>query len=88
MNLGVPELLILMVIVLLLFGPGRLGNIAGEIGSGIRSFREGLKGDEKEQDKAGDTEPQKPDQSDKPGNLSETEKTDKSETIDTELEKK
>lgn len=39
---GVPELLIILVIVLLLFGPGRLGKIAGELGSGIRNFREGL----------------------------------------------
>lgn len=41
-DLGVPELLIILVIVLLLFGPGRIGKIAGEIGKGIRSFREGL----------------------------------------------
>jgi sec-independent protein translocase protein TatA len=41
---GVPELLIILVIVLLLFGPGRLGKIAGELGTGIRTFREGLDG--------------------------------------------
>jgi len=41
-KLGVPELLIILVIVLLLFGPGRLGKIAGELGTGIRNFREGL----------------------------------------------
>lgn len=41
-QLGVPELLIILVIVLLLFGPGRLGKIAGELGSGIRAFRDGL----------------------------------------------
>lgn len=41
-QLGVPELLIILVIVLLLFGPGRLGKIAGELGTGIRNFREGL----------------------------------------------
>jgi len=29
-----------------LFGVGRIGKIAGEIGSGIRNFRDGLKGDE------------------------------------------
>ena len=39
---GVPELLIILVIVVLLFGPGRLGKIAGELGTGIRTFREGL----------------------------------------------
>ncbi len=39
---GIPELIIILVIVLLLFGPGRLGKIAGELGTGIRNFREGL----------------------------------------------
>ncbi len=42
-NFGVPELLIILVIVLLLFGVGRLGKIGGELGSGIRAFRQGLK---------------------------------------------
>jgi sec-independent protein translocase protein TatA len=42
------ELIIILVIVLLVFGVGRIGKIAGELGSGIRAFREGLKGDEDE----------------------------------------
>ncbi len=41
-NLGLPELLIILVVVLLIFGPGRLSKIAGEMGKGIRSFKEGL----------------------------------------------
>ena len=51
---GVPELLIILVIVVLLFGPGRLGKIAGELGTGIRNFREGLneiKEEDEEKDK-------------------------------------
>jgi sec-independent protein translocase protein TatA len=48
------ELIILLVIVLLLFGPGRIGRIAGEIGKGIKSFREGLSG-EKEEDQPTDS---------------------------------
>ncbi len=47
-DLGVPELLIILVIILLLFGPGRIGKIAGEVGKGIRNFREGLGGKEDE----------------------------------------
>ncbi len=39
---GFPELLIVLVIVALVFGPGRLAKMMGEIGSGIRSFREAL----------------------------------------------
>jgi sec-independent protein translocase protein TatA len=46
MELGWPELLIIFVIVILLFGVGRIGKIAGELGSGVRAFRDGLKSDD------------------------------------------
>ena len=42
------ELIILLVIILLVFGVGRISKIGKELGSGIRSFREGLKGDDEE----------------------------------------
>jgi sec-independent protein translocase protein TatA len=48
-DLGVPELLIVLVIILLLFGPGRIGKMAGELGKGIRNFRDSLSG--KDEDK-------------------------------------
>jgi len=48
-TIGVPELLLILVIVLLLFGVGRIGKIGGEIGQGIKAFRDGLKSDEPEQ---------------------------------------
>ncbi len=57
-RLGVPELLIIMALVILLFGVGRIGKIAGEMGRGIRAFREGMKGD--------DQEPAPPDNQEKP----------------------
>lgn len=41
-DIGMPELLILLVIVLLIFGPGRLAKAMGELGRGIRSFRKSL----------------------------------------------
>ena len=47
-TIGAPELILIIVIVLILFGPGRIGKIAGELGSGIRAFREGLTGKEEE----------------------------------------
>lgn len=47
-HLGTTELIIILVIVILLFGVGRIGKIASEIGSGIRTFREGLSGDKEE----------------------------------------
>ncbi len=45
-HLGPTELIIILVIVIILFGVGRIGKIAGEMGSGIRAFRQGLKEDE------------------------------------------
>ena len=45
-RIGPTEIIILLVIVLLLFGPGRIGKIAGEIGQGVRNFRDGLSGKE------------------------------------------
>ena len=48
-NLGVPELLIILVIIILLFGVGRIGKVAGELGKGIRSFKDGLQGENKEE---------------------------------------
>ena len=44
MAIGVPELIIILVIVALVFGPRRLGEVAGELGKGIRNFRDGLTG--------------------------------------------
>ena len=45
-NFGLPELLIILVIVILLFGVGRIGKVAGELGKGIHEFQSGIKGNE------------------------------------------
>jgi sec-independent protein translocase protein TatA len=42
MQLGPTELLIILVIVLLLFGVGRVSRIGGELGSAVANFRRGL----------------------------------------------
>lgn len=38
-TLGLPELLIVLVIVIIIFGVGRLGEIGGALGKGIKEFR-------------------------------------------------
>ena len=43
MDIGLPELLIVLVIVILIFGVGRVGALGGELGTAIRQFRDGLK---------------------------------------------
>jgi sec-independent protein translocase protein TatA len=55
-SLGPTELIIILVIILVLFGVGRISKISGELGSGIRAFREGLKGDEDEENFTTDEE--------------------------------
>lgn len=42
-GLGLPELLIILVIVVLLFGAGRLPQIGAGIGEGIRNFKKAMK---------------------------------------------
>lgn len=47
---GLPEILIVLVIVLLLFGPGRIANIARELGNSITAFRQGMEADKKDEE--------------------------------------
>ena len=42
-QLGAIELLIVLVVVVLIFGVGRIGKLGGELGSGIRAFRQELR---------------------------------------------
>ncbi len=46
MDIGPTELIIILAIVVILFGVGRVGKIGGELGNAIRQFREGLKSPE------------------------------------------
>lgn len=39
-SLGLPELLIILIIVAVVFGVGKLGDIGGALGRGIREFRQ------------------------------------------------
>jgi sec-independent protein translocase protein TatA len=42
-GLGVPELLLILVIVVLIFGAGRLPQLGKGIGEGIKNFKDGLR---------------------------------------------
>ena len=56
--MGLPrgsEWIIILIIIVLLFGPGRIGKLSGEIGKSIKSFRDGLSGEDKKDDKPTDT---------------------------------
>jgi sec-independent protein translocase protein TatA len=43
MSLGVTEMVLLLAIVLLLFGAGKLPTVMGDLAKGIRNFKAGLK---------------------------------------------
>ncbi len=60
MNLGPTELLIILIIVLLLFGVGRITRVAGELGAAIRAFREGLQGEDEKASQAAQEDGQTP----------------------------
>lgn len=47
-NLGTPELVIILLIIILVFGVGRVSRIGRELGTGIREFRKGLSEDDQE----------------------------------------
>lgn len=51
-NLGLPELLIILFIIVVIFGVGRLPELGGALGKGIREFRSAVRdgegGEEKE----------------------------------------
>jgi sec-independent protein translocase protein TatA len=46
MNLSGPEVFVILLVVLLLFGVGRVSRIGGELGTAIREFRKGLAGED------------------------------------------
>lgn len=51
MSIGIWQILLILVIVFVIFGAGKLPRVMGDLGRGIRSMREGLKGDEESESK-------------------------------------
>ena len=50
-DIGAPELLIVLAIVVVLFGASRVGDLGGALGRGIREFRHALRDETEEEDK-------------------------------------
>ncbi len=47
-NIGLPGLLLIAVVVLVLFGRGKISSLMGEVGKGISSFKKGVSEGKKE----------------------------------------
>ena len=47
-GLGVPEMLLILFIVVLIFGTSRIPELGKGLGEGIRNFKKSLKGDDEE----------------------------------------
>ncbi|MGO9126687.1 MAG: twin-arginine translocase TatA/TatE family subunit [Terriglobales bacterium] len=50
-KLGLPEILVILAIALLLFGPGKLADLGKGLGEGIKNFKSAMKDDEKDPEK-------------------------------------
>ena len=48
MSLGAPQILLIILLVILLFGRGRISSLMGELARGIKSFQSGLREDSKD----------------------------------------
>ena len=44
MPIGIPELLVILVILIVIFGPKRLPQLGRQLGSGMREFKDGITG--------------------------------------------
>lgn len=47
-NIGLPGILLIAVVVLVLFGRGKISSLMGEVGKGITSFKKGVEDGKKE----------------------------------------
>ena len=62
MGLSIGHLLLVLLVVLVVFGAGRLPGVMGDLGKGIRSFKSGLSDDQKQADKTDRSHLPPPDQ--------------------------
>ncbi len=56
-GIGIPELIIVLVILLVIFGPKRLPDLGRSLGSGMREFKDSISGRSKDEDDDEDVQP-------------------------------
>ncbi|WP_022707450.1 MULTISPECIES: twin-arginine translocase TatA/TatE family subunit [Paracoccus] len=59
-NIGLPGLLLIAVVVLVLFGRGKISSLMGEVGKGITAFKKGVKDGADEIENASKTDEEVP----------------------------
>jgi len=52
-HIGLPELVIILVVILIFFGVGKLPQVGGAIGKGLRAFRKAQRGEDEEEEEKG-----------------------------------
>ncbi|MBX3263602.1 MAG: twin-arginine translocase TatA/TatE family subunit [Labilithrix sp.] len=77
-GLGAPELIVIALIALLLFGAGRIADIGKGLGQGIKNFKQGLK----EADSAAEDDDEVVEAKAKKGDKPKVEKTKKAEAAE------
>jgi sec-independent protein translocase protein TatA len=76
-SLGAPEVIVIALIALLLFGAGRIADIGKGLGQGIKNFKQGLK-------EAGEEDDDKSEKAEKAEKPAKAEKAKKKEEAETE----
>ncbi|SMB83293.1 sec-independent protein translocase protein TatA [Desulfonispora thiosulfatigenes DSM 11270] len=52
-NIGIPELLLILFLVLVVFGPGKLPGVGKAIGQSLKEFKKSVKDDKENQEEIG-----------------------------------
>ena len=55
-NIGWSEIIIVAILVVLLFGRGKISSVMGDVAKGIKSFKKGMSSDDVDQSKSSPTE--------------------------------
>ena len=58
-RMGPWEIALILVVILIVFGVGKLPQVGGAIGKGIRSFQKGRRGEDAEEEEEGEEKPKK-----------------------------